>query len=63
MKRKYGEVSLRMGSPVELSEDIYCITYLSMLRADHISLYIDIATGMVIPANQRPALKAKLREK
>lgn len=63
MKRKYGEGSLRMGTAVELSEDIYCITYLSMLRADYISLYLDIETGMVIPISKRPELKLKLQEK
>jgi hypothetical protein len=51
MARKYGEGSLRMGTAVELSEDIYCITYLSMLRADYISLYLDVETGQPIPAN------------
>lgn len=41
-QRKYGEGSLRMGTAVELTEDIYCITYLSMLRADHIAIFLNI---------------------
>jgi len=61
--RRYGEGSLRIGSGVELSEDIYCITYLSMLRADHISVYLNIETGQLTEQHERDGIRAIIAEK
>ena len=57
-KRRYGEGSLRIGSSVGLSEDIYCITYLSMMNADHISVFINIETGVPNEVEEREAIRA-----
>ena len=62
-KRRYGEGALRMNSGVELTEDIYCIAYLSMLKADHISIFLDIETGHVNTEKEKQAIRKQLLEK
>jgi len=44
-RRKYGEGEMRLGFPIEINQDIYCLAYVSMLKYEHITNFIDVLTG------------------
>jgi hypothetical protein len=44
---------LRIGQPLGLSEDIYCMAYISMLKSEHITLFMDIETGAFVGEERR----------
>jgi uncharacterized membrane-anchored protein len=48
MLRPLGNGRLRVGTPIELRDDIYCMAFLSQLRPDIITRYIDLRTGETI---------------
>ena len=44
----FGEGALRIGTSIEMQEDIYSLTFLSQLRTDIITRTIYFATGELI---------------
>lgn len=47
-KRRYGEGKLRIGQPVTLSEDIFSMAFISMLKDEYISLFVDVETSELV---------------
>jgi hypothetical protein len=59
----FGEGALRIGTSIEMQEDIYSLTFLSQLRTDIITRTIYFATGELISEKKaRLAKKAEQRE-
>lgn len=47
-KRAYGEGEIRIGRALYLSEDIYSMGFMSQIRDDVMTKYLDIQTGKLI---------------
>ncbi len=47
-KRAYGEGEIRIGKALYLSEDIYSMGFMSQLRDDVMTKYLDIQTGKLL---------------
>jgi hypothetical protein len=45
---------------VELSPDVYCFTFLSLLKQKHIANFIDIESGELFPNNEDKIIKEDL---
>ena len=44
-KRRHGEGLCRIGTPVQISEDIYTLSFLSQLKEKVIAMYVDVKSG------------------
>jgi hypothetical protein len=47
-KRAYGEGEIRIGKALFLSEDIYSMGFMSQIRDDVMTKYLDIQSGKLI---------------
>jgi hypothetical protein len=51
-KRAYGEGEIRIGKALYLSEDIYSMGFMSQLRDDVMTKYLDIQTGKLLETEE-----------
>ena len=52
-KRKYGEGLVRLGSSLDLDEDVYSLAYIVMMTDKYISMWFDIETGKLLEEDER----------
>ena len=51
-KRAYGEGEIRIGKALYLSEDIYSMGFMSQIRDDVMTKYLNIQTGKLIETEE-----------
>lgn len=51
-KRAYGEGEIRIGRALFLSEDIYSMGFMSQIRDDVMTKYLDIQTGKLLETEE-----------
>lgn len=51
-KRAYGEGEIRIGKALYLSEDIYSMGFMSQIRDDVMTKYLDIQSGKLIETDE-----------
>lgn len=59
--RRYGEGDLRIGTTVDLAQDINGLTYIMMMKDGLLMIYADPETGELIPDEEQEQLFAVLQ--
>ena len=57
-ERGYGNGDLRIGSPIDLDDDIYCLSYIVQMKNSHLVKFLDFDTGVIFEAEEREKLLA-----
>jgi len=60
-RRKYGEGEIRLGFPIELSPDIYCLAFVSMLKNEYIADFMDVLTGKLTSGKDKSHVSVENR--